>query len=161
MLVVFVVMTCTAALPSGLPFNTLLTRKLDSKNERVMGFEFKFCPNFGPFSNLSFDAIDVLNVTNNDADAALSVTNEASKWGSAAATTIMTLLPTLLTLAPLPTANIRDLMYLSPAAALWTAGFTLGLNVQSLSLVPPERIIRVDQLASDGGLINYQRYGMF
>jgi len=160
MLVVFAFMTCIVALPSGLPSNSLLKRRLDSENSRILGFEFKFCPNIGQLSNMSIYANEILNVTSINADAVLNVTNEASKWGSAAATTIMTLLPTLLTLAPLPTANIRDLMYLSPAAAFWTAGLTLGLNVQSRLLVPPERIIRVDKLVSGGGLINCQRYGL-
>lgn len=77
-------------------------------------------------------------------------TSEYNKWGSTVATTIISLLPALLSFAPLPTANIRDLLYLSPTAACFTAATTLGLPVRTFSPLSKSRITRAKDLRSDG-----------
>lgn len=77
-------------------------------------------------------------------------TSEYNKWGSTVATTIISLLPALLSFAPLPTANIRDLLYLSPTAACFTAAATLGLPVRTFSPLSKSRVISAKSLLSDG-----------
>ena len=76
----------------------------------------------------------------------LSDTSEFNKGGYAAGTTLMTLLPTLLSFAPLPTAKIRDSMYTSPWLALLTAGLTFGLPVTQYSTLPDQRTFKADEL---------------
>ena len=63
----------------------------------------------------------------------LTGTSELNKAAFAAGTTLMTLLPSLLTFAPLPTAKIRDSMCTSPWLAMFTAGFIFGLPVTQYS----------------------------
>jgi len=75
----------------------------------------------------------------------LSDTSELNKGGFAAGTTLMTLLPSLLTFAPMPTAKIRDSMYTSPWLALFTAGLTFGLPITQYSSVLDQRTFRPDE----------------
>ncbi|KAF8243570.1 hypothetical protein K440DRAFT_54711 [Wilcoxina mikolae CBS 423.85] len=83
----------------------------------------------------------------------LEKTSDYDKWGSSIATTILNLLPTLLTFGPVPTAKLSNLMALSPMVALVTAGMTLGLPVRSIE--PFHRVITVRDLAPDGGVASY------
>jgi hypothetical protein len=78
----------------------------------------------------------------------LNKTREVDKAGSAAAATLMALLPALLTFAPIPTSSIRDLMYTSPAVAFWTAGMLFGLPVAKWSLLPSDRVITAKAIFS-------------
>lgn len=81
----------------------------------------------------------------NEINIILSDTSELNKGGFAAGTTLMTLLPSLLTFAPMPTAKIRDSMYTSPWLALLTAGFTFGLPVTQYSSELDQRIFKPDE----------------
>ncbi|KAF8538025.1 hypothetical protein BDD12DRAFT_886390 [Trichophaea hybrida] len=63
----------------------------------------------------------------------------------------MTLLPTLLTFALIPTANIRDLIYTSPWLALWTAWMTFGLPVAQLDSVSSRKIITASDFLDEQG----------
>ena len=60
----------------------------------------------------------------------LNHTTEYDKLGSAAATTIMTLLPTMLVFSPLRIAGIRMLLHIDPCTAFGASVFTFGLPVQ-------------------------------
>ena len=73
-------------------------------------------------------------------------TSEYSKLGSAAATTIMALLPSLLTFGPLRNADISMLMHLDIGAALGASMLTFGLPVQALTTLSKRRIYRVKDL---------------
>jgi hypothetical protein len=84
----------------------------------------------------------------NVTDRLLKDASESSKAGSAAATTLMTLLPALLTFALLPTANIRDLIYTSPWIAFWTASMTFGLPVPQFSSVSDGNILTAEEVLS-------------
>ena len=68
--------------------------------------------------------------------------SEFDKAASAAAATILTLLPALLTFAPIPTANLRELMYISWSLAFWTGGMTFGLPVSQKSTISRAKIIK-------------------
>ncbi|KAF8244637.1 hypothetical protein K440DRAFT_635860 [Wilcoxina mikolae CBS 423.85] len=90
------------------------------------------------FDGIGFSVSDIcVNTTNKHIQDA----SELNKVGAAAATTIMTLLPALLTFALIPTANIRDLIYTSPWLAFWTAWMTFGLPVVQLDSVSSSKII--------------------
>ncbi|KAF8538794.1 hypothetical protein BDD12DRAFT_981361 [Trichophaea hybrida] len=83
----------------------------------------------------------------------LGKTNDYDKWGSSITTTILTLLPTLLTFGPVPTAKFSNLMALSPMVVLVTARMTLGLPVRSIE--PFHRVITVRNFTPDGGVASY------
>lgn len=65
---------------------------------------------------------------------------------TAAATTIVTLLPALLTLAPFPVARIRHLVAYSTGAAMITSSITFGLSTADISTLVRNRVIRVQDL---------------
>ena len=75
----------------------------------------------------------------NSTNTYLNDTSELNKGAFAAGTTLMTLLPSLLTFAPIPTAKIRDSIHTSPWLTLFTAGLIFGLPVTQYSSVPGQR----------------------
>lgn len=85
----------------------------------------------------------------NDASKGLGSASEFDKAASSAATTILTLVPALLTFAPLPAAPLRELLYLSSIAAFWTALMRLGLPVSNSERPPidPRRIKSAESLS--------------
>ncbi|KAF8538332.1 hypothetical protein BDD12DRAFT_981630 [Trichophaea hybrida] len=118
-------------------------------------------PSWGNFPEWFIAGLGMPAVCEIDVNGLLGHTSEVDKCGSAAATTIFTLLPSLLTFTPLPTASIDTLFYLSPTAAFLTAGMTLGLPIQHRSTINPENIISATELAPGdwleflGGQSNY------
>lgn len=91
-----------------------------------------------------------------DIDQQLNDTPEVSKVASSAASTIMTLLPALLTFAPFPTASISALLAVSTGAALLTSGMGLGLPVTSIYTLSKDKIISVKELCTEDII---RRYG--
>lgn len=82
-------------------------------------------------------------------------TSEIDKVSSAAATTLMSLLPALLVFGPFPTAQIRAMIPYSTAAALLTSGFTLGLATPNISTIGKNRILRVIDLCTEATIRLY------
>jgi hypothetical protein len=81
----------------------------------------------------------------NDRNSALVNTSELDKVGSAAAATIFTLLPSLLTFAPMLTARISHLIYSSPLIAFLTGGVIFGFPVAQYDVVQEQRIFTADE----------------
>lgn len=75
--------------------------------------------------------------------------SEIEKLNSAAATSLVTLLPALLTLAPFPMARISHLVAYSTGAAMTTASITFGLSATELSTLVKDRAIRVKDLCGE------------
>lgn len=69
--------------------------------------------------------------------------SETKKMTSAAATTLMTLVPALLVFGPFPTAEIQSIMPYSSLAAFLTVASTMGLSTSSISTMTKNRIFRV------------------
>jgi hypothetical protein len=101
-----------------------------------------------------YDGIGIPVSCAGDITAQLNDTSEINKAGSAAAATLLTLLPALLTFAPLPTANIRELVFVSPWLAFITAGMMLGLPVKQSSALALERILSARQCPCGDNLIH-------
>jgi len=101
-----------------------------------------------------YDGIGSLVSCAGDITSQLNDTSEINKAGSAAAATLLTLLPALLTFAPLPTANIRELVFVSPWLAFITAGVMLGLPVKQSSVLALERILSARRCPCGENLIN-------
>ncbi|KAF8244619.1 hypothetical protein K440DRAFT_635960 [Wilcoxina mikolae CBS 423.85] len=87
----------------------------------------------------------------------LNNTSELDKASSVAGVTLMTLLPALLTFAPLPTVNIRDSMYTSIWLSLLAAGMTFGLPGTQCSSVSDERINPTDKDSPNQGQTPHDR----
>lgn len=85
----------------------------------------------------------------------LAITTEFSKLNAAAATTLVTLLPALLTLAPFPIAKIRHLVAYSTSAAMITSSMTFGLSTTNISTLAKDRVIRVKDLCMEATIIRY------
>lgn len=100
------------------------------------------------FDGFGFNASSQCEAVINDL---LSNATESNKGGSAAATTLMTLLPALLTFAPLPTANIRDLIYTSPWIAFWTTGMLFGLPSSYASSEGAKRVFSFVDIRTRSG----------
>lgn len=84
----------------------------------------------------------------------LNNTDEVNKAASAVGTTMMALLPALITFGALPTAPLRELLYLSPVAAFWTALMRLGLPMVKIPLLlSADRIIKTSELFDDRTLV--------
>lgn len=86
---------------------------------------------------------------------ALVRTSEFDKVASAVASTIMVLVPALLSFAPLPTASIRTLLYFNAETALCTAAMTLGLYNKSLSTLSSTAVMRVKDLCGESPIALY------
>lgn len=82
-------------------------------------------------------------------DSDLTTKPEIEKMNSAAATTLVTLLPALLTFAPFPMARMTHLIAYSTGAALVTASMTFGLSTPELPTLLRDRIFRVKDLCSE------------
>lgn len=86
-------------------------------------------------------------------------TSEYDKVASAAATTVMTLLPALLTYASLPTARVRGLLFFNIESAMWTAAMTFGLGIRSIATVGKDRVLKVNpDLCGTDIVAMYGRY---
>jgi hypothetical protein len=84
----------------------------------------------------------------------LNRTSEYDKWGSTVATTILTLLPTILTYAPLPSADINELYCLDRSMAFWASAMTFALPIEFKRITPPghKRYLKArDLLAETNG----------
>lgn len=89
----------------------------------------------------------------------LSETTDFDKLASAVASTIMTLIPALLTFAPLPTARIRYLHFFSTEAAGFTAAMTLGLYSRSISTLAKSRMVKAKDLCTGAMVALYGTLG--
>lgn len=87
----------------------------------------------------------------------LNSTSEIDKVASTAATTVMTLLPALLTFAPFPTARISSLMAFSTGAAILTSAMTLGLSTSKISTLAKDRVMEVKDLCTEATIHFYGR----
>ncbi|KAG0634965.1 hypothetical protein HOY80DRAFT_483877 [Tuber brumale] len=76
----------------------------------------------------------------------LSSSSEADKWASGVATTLMTILPSLIAFGPLKTADTQTLYYLDALVALVTCGFTLLFRVDTWTTLPKDKIWRVTDI---------------
>lgn len=79
----------------------------------------------------------------------LNSSSEITKADSAAASTLMTLLPALLVFGPFRTARISSSIVFSTTAALVTAGFTLGLATTNVMTLPNSKIFNVRDLCTE------------
>lgn len=93
-----------------------------------------------------------------DLNSELESINEIEKVGSAAATTIITLLPALLTFSSIPTAKISSLLAFSTGAALLTSGLKFGLPIPNISTLAKDRVIKVKDLCEEATI---QFFGQF
>lgn len=91
----------------------------------------------------------------NSTNLRLGKTSEFVRLNAAAATTLVTLLPALLTLAPFPIARIRHLVAYSTSAAMITSSMTFGLSTTNISTLAKDRIIRVRDLCMEATIIRY------
>ncbi|KAI5808335.1 hypothetical protein BZA77DRAFT_25423 [Pyronema omphalodes] len=82
----------------------------------------------------------------------LSNTSEYDKVGSSASISLLALLPAVLVLGPVPTAELSNLFIFSPMMGIVTAGMTLGLPVKSVS--PTASVIKVKDLFLPDGSRN-------
>lgn len=89
---------------------------------------------------------------------ALVNTSEFDKVASAVASTIMVLVPALLSFAPLPTASIRTLLYFNIEAALCSAAMTLGLYNKSLSTLRSIAVLKVKDFCDERTISLYGTY---
>ncbi|KAG0125522.1 hypothetical protein HOY82DRAFT_616380 [Tuber indicum] len=81
-----------------------------------------------------------------DYDHYLDNSTEMDKWASAVATTLMTVLPSLIAFSPLKTADIQTLYYLDVVVALITCGFTLFFRVDSWTTLQKDKIWSVTNI---------------
>lgn len=79
-------------------------------------------------------------------------TSEFDKVASAVASTIMFLVPALLSFTHLPTASIKNLLAFNTEAAFCTAAMTLGLHNQSLSTLRSTVVIKAKEFCKSMGL---------
>lgn len=84
-------------------------------------------------------------------NAILDNTSEFDKLASAVATTVMTLLPALLSFGPLPSARIGSLIYFNAEITFFTAAMTLGLYNTGLITLAKDRIVCVKDLFTRRG----------
>jgi hypothetical protein len=78
--------------------------------------------------------------------------SEYDKWASSTATTITTLIPVLLSLWGIPTADVHELCLMGkPAIAFVTAGFTFGLPVRQIKITPTHRDIYPSEIFEMAG----------
>lgn len=82
----------------------------------------------------------------------LNNTSEFDKVASAVASTIMFLVPALLSFAHLPTASIKNLLCFNTEAAFCTAAMTLGLQNQSLGTLRSTAVIEAKEFCKGMGL---------
>lgn len=75
-------------------------------------------------------------------------TSDFDKLASAVASTIMTLIPALLTFTPLRTAKISSLGFLSTEAAFFTAAMTFGLFNKGMHTLARDRTLKVADLCT-------------
>lgn len=68
--------------------------------------------------------------------------------GMSVSTTLMALVPTLLSFAPLPMAEIRSLLYFNTELALLTAAMTLGLYNKGTSTLKKRNLLTVKELVT-------------
>lgn len=87
-----------------------------------------------------------------DGNRILDSTSEFDKVASAVASTIMFLVPTLLSFADLPTASIKNLLSFNTEAAFCTAAMTLGLRNKSLSTLRSTAMIEGKEFCKGMGL---------
>lgn len=85
-------------------------------------------------------------------------TSEFDKVASAVASTIMVLVPALLSFAPLPTASIRTLLYFNIEAALCSAAMTLGLYNKSQSTLSSTAVMRASDLCGESTISSHGTY---
>ncbi|PWW72927.1 hypothetical protein C7212DRAFT_366523 [Tuber magnatum] len=71
---------------------------------------------------------------------------QIDQWASAVATTLMTVLPSLIAFSPLKTADIQTLHYLDVIVALMTCGFTLFFRVDSWTTLRKDKIWKVKDI---------------
>lgn len=77
--------------------------------------------------------------------------DESSQYdqiGMSVSTTLMALVPTLLSFAPLPMAEIRSLLYFNTELALLTAAMTLGLYNKGTSTLKKRNSLTVKELVA-------------
>ncbi|KAG0129041.1 hypothetical protein HOY82DRAFT_621011 [Tuber indicum] len=74
---------------------------------------------------------------------------ELDKWASGVATTLMTMLPSMIAFGPLRTADTQTLYYLNTLVALVTCGFTLLFRVDSWTTLRKDRIWRVTDILDE------------
>ncbi|KAG0634968.1 hypothetical protein HOY80DRAFT_1095739 [Tuber brumale] len=71
---------------------------------------------------------------------------EIDKWASGVATTLMTMLPSMIAFSPLKTADTQTLYYLDALVALITCGFTLLFRVDTWTTLAKDKIWRVTDI---------------
>ncbi|KAG0129043.1 hypothetical protein HOY82DRAFT_611236 [Tuber indicum] len=76
----------------------------------------------------------------------LDSSTEMDKWASGVATTLMTVLPSMIAFSPLKTADIQTLYYLDVLATLITCGFTLFFRVDSWTTLRKGKIWNVTDI---------------
>ncbi|KAG0634970.1 hypothetical protein HOY80DRAFT_1140281 [Tuber brumale] len=77
---------------------------------------------------------------------------EIDKWASGVATTLMTMLPSLIAFSPLKTADTQTLYYLDALVALVTCGFTLLFRVDTWTTLRKDKIWRVTDILDKGDI---------
>jgi hypothetical protein len=78
----------------------------------------------------------------------LDVSSQYDQIGMSVSTTLMALVPTLLSFAPLPMAEIRSLLYFNTELALLTAAMTLGLYNKGTSTMKKRNSLTVKDLVT-------------
>ncbi|KAG0641349.1 hypothetical protein HOY80DRAFT_999376 [Tuber brumale] len=85
-------------------------------------------------------------------DGFLDGSTEIDKWASGVATTLMTMLPSMIAFSPLKTADTQTLYYLDALVALATCGFTLLFRVDTWATLPKDKIWRVMDILDKGDI---------
>jgi hypothetical protein len=81
--------------------------------------------------------------------------DEYDKAASSAATTVMTLVPAMLTFAAMPMASIRSLNFINTRLALFTSALTLGLTMTYKKTLKDEKIMSVPDLCTAAQITKY------
>ncbi|KAI5847654.1 hypothetical protein DFP73DRAFT_348265 [Morchella snyderi] len=85
--------------------------------------------------------------------------DEYDKAASSAATTVMTLVPAMLTFAAMPMASIRSLNFINTRLALFTSALTLGLTMTYKKTLMDEKILSVPDLCTPAQIEKYANPG--
>lgn len=83
----------------------------------------------------------------------LSATDSFDQLGSSAATTVMTLIPAMITFAAMPMASISSLKFINTQLALYTSALTLGLTIDVRSTLAKGKEKKVTDLIRDPEVI--------
>lgn len=83
--------------------------------------------------------------------------DEYDKASSSAATTVMTLVPAMLTFAAMPMASIRSLNFINTRLALFTSALTLGLTMTYKKTLADDKTLKVTEICEPDHI---ERYGV-